>query len=162
MKPAVVLALALVFALLIAVPASAAPPVVETGGMDMDYVAFDPSPCPGIEIRDHEVLTYRMTFFSDNQGNPVRTQIHIEGTDKFYNPANPDVVLSGHFVANFDINELTGEQSEHGVPYHITVPGYGTVLLRAGLWDFDGHTAGKDSLLDPQDMEQFCSLLAGD
>ena len=161
MKSAFALPLALVFVLLVGVPVSAAPPVVETGAMEMDYVAFDPSPCPGTEIRDHEVLTYRMTTYSDKQGRPVRTQIHIEGTDSFYNPANPDVALSGHFTANISINDVTGETSEHGVPYHITVPGYGTVLVRAGLWFQDGQIAGKNSLLDPKDMVQFCSLLSG-
>jgi len=161
MKSAFALPLALAFALLVGVPVSAAPPVVDTGAMDMDYVAFDPSPCPGIEIRDHEVLTYRMTSFSDKQGNPVRTHIYIEGTDNFYNPVRPDIVLSGHFTANIDINEVTGEQSEHGVPYHITVPGYGTVLVRAGRWIQAGQIAGKNSLLDPTDVAQLCSVLAG-
>jgi hypothetical protein len=57
---------------------------------------------------------------------------------------------------------VTGELFETGVPYHITVPGYGTVLVRAGRWFGDGHLAGKDSLDDPQDVAQLCALLAGD
>jgi hypothetical protein len=50
-----------------------------------------------------------------------------------------------------------------GAPYKITAPGYGTVLVLAGKWVTypDGHIAGKDSLVDPKDVGQFCSILAG-
>ena len=95
------------------------------------------------------------------EGNLVRTQIHAVGTDNLYNPLNPDVVLSGHFVHHFQIDERTGEQTDFGIPYHITFPGYGTVLVEAGRWFPDGRRVGKQSLSDPKDMEQFCSLLAG-
>jgi hypothetical protein len=162
MKPSFALLLATALVLLLAVPVSATPPVVQTGSGDIDYVAFDSEPCPGIVIRDHEVYTYTITSFFDNQGNLVRTQIHAIGTDNLYNPLNPDVVLSGHFVHNFLIDERTGEQTDFGVPYHITVPGYGTVLVEAGRWFPDGRSVGKHSFGDPKDLEQFCSLLAGD
>jgi hypothetical protein len=36
----------------------------------------------------------------------------------FYNPAQPEIVLSGHFAANIEINDVTGETSEHGVLHH--------------------------------------------
>ena len=50
-----------------------------------------------------------------------------------------------------------------GAPYKITAPGYGTVLVLAGKWVTypDGHIAGKDSSVDPKDVGQFCSILAG-
>jgi hypothetical protein len=49
-----------------------------------------------------------------------------------------------------------------GAPYKITAPGYGTVLVRAGLViSPNGHVAGKDSFVDPKDVGQFCSILAG-
>lgn len=162
MKPHFALLLALSLLLLLAVPVSAIAPVVQTGGEDVDYVAFDHDLCPGLVIHDHEVYTYSMTTFFDNQGNPVRTQIHVVGTDNFYNPMNPDVVLSGHFVHNVLIDERTGEWTDFGVPFHITVPGYGTVLVEAGRWFPDGRRVGKQSFSDPKDTEQFCSLLAGD
>ena len=162
MKPPFALLLALAFVLLLAVPVSATPPVVETVSAEDDYVAFDNDPCPGLVIRDHEVYTYTKTSYFDDQGNLVRTQIHAVGTDNLYNPMNPDVVLSGHFVHNFLIDERTGEQTDFGIPYHITVPGYGTVFVEAGRWFPDGRRVGKQSSGDPKDMEQFCSLLAGD
>ena len=158
-KPAFLLAL--VSVLLVAVPVSADRPIVVTVPHDIDY-AVEPQLCPGIEVRNHEVYTERVTYSLDNEGNLLRLVVHVEGTDNFYNPANPDVVLSGYFVANFAINELTGEQSEYGVPYHITVPGYGTVLVTAGRWFPGGRMVGKNSYLDSKDMAQFCALMAGD
>lgn len=67
------------------------------------------------------MLTYHGTTFSDDQNDPVRSQIHVEGTDYFYNPANPDLVLSGHFIHNVQIDERTGEWDHYDVPYDITV-----------------------------------------
>jgi hypothetical protein len=49
-----------------------------------------------------------------------------------------------------------------GAPYKITAPGYGTVLVRAGLViSPNGHVAGKDSFVDPKDLNQFCSIMSG-
>lgn len=162
MKAVRVFPLVLVVVLLVAAPVSAAPPVVETFEFEWDYVPFDRSPCPGIEIRDHEVGTYRVTSYSDNQGNVVRTQIQIAGTASLYNPANPEVVLSGSFVHNIFIDLRTAEVFHFGAPYHITAPGYGTVLVAAGRWFTDGRMVGKHSITSATDMEQLCSLLAGD
>ena len=66
-KPALLLALA--FSLLLAVPASADPPLIETGTWEDVYMPFDPQVCPGIEVWDHEVLTYRQTTYFDNESN---------------------------------------------------------------------------------------------
>jgi len=164
MKKLAVLFLVLLLVLLAAVPVYAAPPVVETGAMYMDYVAFDPSLCPGVEIRDHEVLTFRQTTYFDKKGNVASIKIHFVGTDTYYNPANPGVELSGHFSATTEVDLQTGEFIHaSGIPVHITVPGYGTVLVRAGLWSRypNSHFAGKDSFDDPKDIAAFCSLLAG-
>jgi len=162
-KPALLLALASV--LLVAVPVSADTPVVITNEYDVDY-KMGPQPCPGIEVWDHEVYTERITLYYDKEGNVVRAVVHVEGIDNFYNPLSPDVVLSGHFVGNVHFDPHTWEGHITGVLWHITVPGYGTVVVRAGRWlekEYPyGHIAGKDSFDSPQDMEQFCSLLAGD
>ena len=88
----------------------------------------------------------------------------VQGEDNFYNPRNPDVVLSGKFTVTIEIDPLTGVIQARGVPVHITVPGYGAVMLRAGLWTSyypDMHFAGKNSFTDPKDVAAFCSLLAG-
>ena len=142
--------------------ASAAAPVVVTDSVDVDEpTAFQP--CPGIEVRDHEVFTVRVTYYFDNDGNMLRFKYHAIGTDNFYNQQNPGVVLSGSFTHNGEIDLRTGESKSTGIPIHITVPGYGTVLVLAGHWSVfpDDHLAGKDSFEDPEDIAVFCSLLAG-
>jgi hypothetical protein len=167
MKPAFALPLALVFVLLLVIPVSATAPVIETGTFGGEpYMLFDKTwPCPGIEIWNDESGTYRQTAYLDNEGNVLRIQIHFLGFDNLYNPANPDVVLTGKFSATADVDLNTGQLVfVSGIPAHITYPGYGTVEVRAGRWLAYpiGHVAGKDSLIDPKDMAQFCPLLAGD
>lgn len=144
---------------MVATPAAAVAPVVENGEFTINY-KIDQQPCPGIEVWDNESVTYTLKTFFDNKGNPVRMQIHATGTDNFYNPMRPGVVLSGHFVHNFWQDMRTGTWTENGVPYHITVPGYGTVLVEAGRWFADGRIVGKHSFSDASDMTQFCALLA--
>jgi hypothetical protein len=111
------------------------------------------------------MFTERLTLQYDNMGNLKRIHAHVDGVDNFYNFDKPGVVLSGHFVGNFEVDPKTWELlSATGVPYHITAPGYGTVLVGAGRWEVtypDGHVAGKDSNIDPKDVEQFCSIMAG-
>jgi len=143
--------------------ASATPPVIENGIFDDDY-KIEFQPCPGIEVWDHEVLTYRQTAYFDDQGNVTRVKIHFIGTDTFHTPQNPGVELSGHFTATTEIDLQTGEFIHaSGVPIKITVPGYGAVLVREGFWKRypNDHQGGKDSFADPDDLAVFCSLLAG-
>jgi hypothetical protein len=164
-RSAFVLSLGLVLALLVALPVAAAPPVVETGTYDHiwnPFGEFRDGICPGIEVLDHEVGAYRTTSFYDNEGNLLRVQTKYVGTDNLYNPANPGVVLSGHYAASTEYDARTGEVTGQGVPIHVTVPGYGTVMLRAGRWSpWPDHTAGKDSYASSTDLEQLCSCLAG-
>jgi hypothetical protein len=164
MKRTVVLMLVFVMMFVIVAPASAASPVVNTYEVDNNYVVYDNTLCPGISISKHEVFTVRETLYFDKQGNLNRIKVHADGIDSFYNTANPGVVLSGHFMVNFEVDPVTGEfLPGTGVSFHITAPGYGTVLVQAGRWvNFpDGHIAGKDSFVDPKDVEQFCSILGG-
>ena len=164
------LALALAFSLLVAVPAfavpaSAAPPLIETGEYDYHHMSPAFQVCPGIEVWDHEVGIYRQTTYFDKAGNVTGIKIHFSGMDHFYNPENPDVALSGRYSGSVDIDLETGEYIHgRGLPVHIVVPGYGTVLVRAGLWARypDVHLAGVDSTEDPEGVAAFCALLAGE
>jgi hypothetical protein len=162
MKRILAISLALIISLLVAIPVVAAPPVVYTGGDDVDYEVTD-SVCPGIVVRNHEVFTYRMMVWYDNNGNTLKIESHFSGIDTFYNPANPDVVLSGNFTGVYHYDARTGKEFTTGVPWHITAPGYGTIRLRAGRWSGLEvvHLSGKDSFLSPTDSAQFCSCLSG-
>lgn len=158
------LLLALLFALLLAVPVSAGGPEIYDGVSDEDYLLFVDL-CPGIEVWDHEVIAFRQWFYLDEEGNIKRIKIHFNGTDNFYSPQNPGVVLSGSFSGNTEVDLETWDYiNVHGVPVRITIPGYGTALVRAGFWPRypDDHKAGKDSFEDPDDIAAFCAYLAGD
>ena len=161
-KPA--LLLALLFALLLAVPVSADGPITDDGVWEDTYQPFGDI-CPGIEVWDHEVLTFRQWIYLDKEGNIKSIKMHMVGMDTFYSPQNPGVVLSGSFSGNAEVDLETGEFiNARGVPLHITIPGYGTALVRAGFWSHypDDHKAGKDSFEDPDDIAAFCAYLAGD
>jgi len=162
MKRILALVLALGITLLVAIPVSAAPPVVYTGGDDVDDEVID-SVCPDIVVKNHEVFTYRMMVWTDDNGNTLKVESHFSGIDNFYNPANPDVVLSGSFTGVYHYDARTGKDFTTGVPWHITAPGYGTIRLRAGRWSGleVEKLSGKDSFLSPTDLAQFCSCLAG-
>ncbi len=164
MKPSLVLTLVLVLMLLLAGPVFADPPVVFTGTSDLDTPSPYIQPCPGIEVWDHEVLTYRQTVYFDNEGNVESIKLHFIGTDTFHNPANPGVELTGKFSATAEVDLETGEYiNVRGLLGHINIPGYGGVLMRAGFWSRypDSHDAGLDTLENPKDVEAFCSYLSG-
>lgn len=164
MKRAFVLPITLLLVLLFVVPVTAAPPVISTGTFDDDYPAFEPSPC-GFAVRNHEVGIYQSFAFYDNQGNLERLRFHFKGSDHFYNPANPAKVLSGTFSGVTEVDLNTGEfVLSSGLTIHITEPGCGTVMQRVGRWTRypDAQLGGKNSLLVPSDVEQFCALLATD
>jgi hypothetical protein len=164
MKPGFVLSLALMFALLVVVPVSAAPPVFQDGSWEGDWFWPAGTLCPGFAVKDHMQITYRQMTYLDNTGNVVRIQKHFSGIDNFSNADNPGIVLTGRTatLGGIDPNTL-GDTYAKGLTFHITVPGYGTVLVAAGLWSqFPAvHIAGKDSFSNPEDLAQFCSALAG-
>jgi hypothetical protein len=113
-KIAVLLALALM--LLAAVPVSAGAPEVITGTDDIDY-AEPEGFCPGFEVRNHEIYSYRIKTWFDDEGNVLRSEAYYEGVDNLYNPGNPGVVVSGHFVASGHYDARTGKDYITGVPY---------------------------------------------
>ncbi len=147
------------------VKASNAAPLVEYYTWDMDYM-LETQPCPGFEVWDHEILTIRITTFFDNDGNVKVIKTHVtDGVDNFYNPERPDFLLSGRFGGNAEIDLQTGNWvNVSGVTANVTVPGYGRVFKFTGHWLVYPtiHLGGLYSLEDPDDMAEFCSLLAVD
>ncbi len=161
MKRTVAVALALVFVLMLAIPASAGAPTRENITYDLNSPLWDPSPCPGLDVRLREVGTGAVTYFYDAQGNLKYFRIMAQGTDYVFNAVTPDIVLTGHFSAEvvFDANGVP--QYELGRILQVTVPGYGTVVFRAGRWNVvTGQFLGNNSLDNPKDVAQMCSLLA--
>jgi hypothetical protein len=156
--------LALVFVLSLTLmsvsPVASAKPIITGGDADWHHL-LDPQPCPGFEVWDHEILTWSAWDYYDAEGNWVRYQLHVSGTDNVYNPANPGVVLSANFVGKL-VFTRDGELLKIGIPYHFTVPGYGAVYVEAGRWFADGRIVGHHDSIEPGGLDAFCSLLAGD
>ncbi len=156
--------LALVFALAFVVPAVAAPPVITYLTFDGTWVYPAGTLCPFV-VEDHLDLHNQQRTYFDNAGNVVRIERHYQGFDNFSSPDNPDVVLTGHISTTGGVDPATGTDLDtSGLTTHITVPGYGTVLVAAGRWSQfpTDHIAGKDSFSDPEDLAQFCAALAAD
>jgi hypothetical protein len=162
MKKFGVLFLVLLFTLAAAVPAYAAKPVVQTGTLDEVWELE--GICPGIEVWDHEVGSYRATAFYDKQGNYLGYELHWSGVDNLYDPERPEFMLSGHYSMHENYDALTDQHAYFGIAFNITVPGYGTVLHESGRTFPSGRTVGKHSTLDLKgdDIQQLCSLLGGD
>jgi hypothetical protein len=142
---------------------SAAPPVIENGTWESDGPLYI-QPCPGFVLWDHEVGTYHLTSYFDNQGNLTAAKVHFQATDNFYNPDNPGVVLSGLFNVTAEVDLQTGDLiNMSGLDVHITIPGYGRVAFLTGHWLRypDIQLGGLDSFQNPKDMAVFCSMLAG-
>ena len=158
MRIAVVLPFALALALVFAVPVSAAPPVVETGEIEEQWVS---ELCPELTVINHAIWTYRETKYYDNDGNLTRHYTHWAGFDEFWNIENPDFVLKGTYSMHWTFDASKGEEKVTGSIYSITLPGSGKVLKGAGLRNL---TTGKrvGVVLDPESIAEFCAVMAGE
>lgn len=162
MKWTAVLPLALVLALVLVVPVTAAPPVVYTGEWDENYEITDPAPCSDFDVWDHTVGVYRDTYYYDGQGNLLRIHSHWSGTDTVYNPDN-GIEFSGRFSVNWWYDALTGEETYSGQAWNITAPGYGAILKENGHNDTaTGQLVGQHDFSDPEALARFCAIMAGD
>jgi hypothetical protein len=155
----ITLVLVVALMLLAVISVSAAPPSFETGTFELNYMPFVPSPCPNFDLTEHEVGTYRYIYYYDKQGNLLNIRAHYQGIDEWYNPAHPDVVLSGPFNGTILFDANWNVLSFTGLGTGIRVPGYGTVLQVAGRQIPGGKWVGKNSTVDPKDLEQICSML---
>lgn len=163
MKFAVVLPLALVLALLVAVPVSADKPVVTTGTWVEDWIVTDPAPCPDFDVWDHEVGVFRETRYFDKQGNLLRTHYHWSGTDTVYTLDFPGIEFTGRFSTSYWYDEYTGEETYSGQAWNITAPGYGVILKEVGHYDTaTGKLVGQHDFSDPEALARFCTIMRGD
>jgi hypothetical protein len=157
--------LSFVLMLVLAIPVSAAPPVVYTGEGEDTYILvneYGERPCPDFDVYNHVVYSWRSTEYYDNDGNLLRVISHGAGMDNLYNLNNPDVVLSGPYSAVEIYDARTGDWSFPGTYWSITVPGYGTVFKEAGLYKTKtGRLVGIHTSYDPDKMAVFCALLRG-
>jgi hypothetical protein len=159
----ITLLLVLALLLLAAVPVSAgAPPLIEDWTYDVT-AQWEWAPCD-FPVMEHEVLRARTKTFADDTGKKVHLVISFHGGSTFSTPVNPGFELETKIAsAVFRWDEAGQRWSVTGVSGHVTIPGYGAVLLRSGKWsDYPfGHDAGKDTFESEEDSQAFCAYLAG-
>ena len=128
-------ALALSSILLIAQPAGATPPSVETFHEEDDFLFAD---CGTFRLTETFTLDLRVTTFFNAQGDPVRATTHVNYVGVITNSLSgntyPDLA---HFRVVTDLT--TGETTVVGLAHLTTVPGLGPVLNGMGRVIFDAN-----------------------
>jgi hypothetical protein len=129
----VLAALALSSILLIAQPASATPPSVETFHEEGEFLFAD---CGTFQLNETFTVDVRVTTFFNAQGDAVRATEHINFVGVITNSASGNTYPDpGHH--QFIIDLATGETTVVGMVFLTPVPGLGPVLHDAGKIVFD-------------------------
>jgi hypothetical protein len=128
-------ALALSSILLIAQPAGATPPSVETFHDEGEFLFAD---CGTFQLTETFTAEVRVTTFFNAQGDAVRATTHDNSvgviTNSLSGNSYPD---PGHFQTVTDLT--TGEFTVVGLVFLTTVPGLGPVLHSTGKIIFDAN-----------------------
>jgi hypothetical protein len=158
-RPRFLLALALAAVpLILAAPASATPPTVET----FHFEGTAPwTSCEGFDI----VVNFRVDItertFYDANGAPVRIQAQIRGEGQLVNTVTgASNTGSGPIVETVDLR--AGTVTDVGLGFHNNLPGAGIVALAAGKITIDLETGEVLFSAGPQpDFEDidWCSLV---
>jgi hypothetical protein len=140
--------------------ASAAEPETETTHKEGTAVIAN---CGGFKVLDDFVEDGRMTTFFDSAGNPDYARVYVQIRDFFYNSKTGEGFAETNTISTV-IDLQSGAEETVGLPYHVTVPGEGVVLLDAGkvIFNAEGEVvfeAGLHQVLSG-DTEKFCDALA--
>jgi hypothetical protein len=87
--------------------------------------------CKGFTILDEYVLDYTLRQFLDQDGNLVKMEETVSGTDTFIN-SKTGKVIAAPFHNNVLIDPQTRFGANAGVIFRVTVPGAGAVFLDVG------------------------------
>ena len=112
-----------------------------------------------------EEFTGRVTIttFFDNEGNPIRVQLHLPFDGTLTNEASgTSVSATQDLIVVEDL--VAGTTTFLGVRFRVNFPGLGYVLLDAGrvVFDADGNVifkAGPHQVIN-EDFEAFCEALS--
>jgi hypothetical protein len=128
-------ALALSSIFLIAQPAAATPPSVETFHEEGEFELAD---CGTFLLTETFTQDVRITTFFNEQGEAVSVAIHVNFVGVITNSASGNTYRDpGHFLIVHDLT--TGEETDAGVVFNTTVPGLGPVLHDTGKVVFDAN-----------------------
>jgi hypothetical protein len=143
--------------LALALPASATPPLSEI----VTESAAESLSCDGFDAVLERNFSGLVTVYFDNQGNPVRVQVHAAMTGSLSNSVTgTSLPLRGHIllVDNF----TTGVVTFVGPVFLANDPGRGAVITDTGRVSFNGDEivfeAGPHDLID--NPEILCAAVA--
>lgn len=151
------LGITLAAALALALPAGATPPASET----VTESAVESVSCDGFEAVLERSFSGLVTVYFDNQGNPVRVQVHATMTGSLTNSVTgTSLSLRGHIF--LDDNFTNGVVTFVGPVFLGNAPGSGSVITDTGRISFSGDElvfeAGPHDAVD--NAEVFCAAVA--
>lgn len=149
--------------LLVANPAAAAKPeVVEDFTSDETFtIAAQDSPC-GVEMTVHQVATWRVTMFFDNDGNLVRGQAQAHGTNT---ATSAHGQLWERWAVSAKFDPAAGTLTFSGNSFNIHGSDGGILANGSGRWVEDLETGQLITVLagpheDPLDPDVEAALCA--
>lgn len=142
--------LAVVLALAVSVPVSAAPPTRSTFLLQGTEALAD---CGSFQVLDDYDVLLDITNYYDKDGDLVEIHTAINGTDTFRNSVTGEAITMGsHFMVHYDV--ATGVNSSTGLKYHLTVPGLGSVLLQVGHSIYNTSTGTWEFVAGPHQLKE--------
>jgi hypothetical protein len=121
--------------------------------------------CKGFTILDEYVLEYTLRQFFDQEGNLIKMEETVSGTDTFIN-SKTGKAIAAPFHNNVLIDPQTRFGANAGVNFKVTVSGAGAVFLDVGriVTNQAGteitFEAGPHQFFDG-DLDGLCAALAG-
>jgi len=150
-----------ILSLIIPFTASAAKP--DQGKYSVFFPADPLVDCGDFLILDNTAMDVAWKYFSDNDGNWVRTSESYFFDDDLYNENFPD---GTHLTGNASVHwQRYADDSTRntGVRMQITVPRYGRMFFDAGqlYWDSDGgfYVHGHNQDWVNQEIDAICDYL---
>ena len=140
-------------------PAFAIPPLVQTVTVTNNFGQI--GVCGEDQITATFVATRRITTFYDDDGTAIRRQVHAEVPGVITNTATGNSLVTKG-VRNITVNLVTGEVKSTASNVHVVVPGQGTVVLAAGLFELDqlGNLVKEVGRQDAPVTPALCDALA--
>jgi hypothetical protein len=131
-----------------------------------DTAGFFIGDCGTFNVLSDYTFEGQFKVWFDADGNPVRAVEHYNYDAIYYADTNPDEYVRGGpgEVENLQVEFVDGTFAVAGLPFKLTIPGYGVVFHDAGRVVFDLGTgdilfeSGPSDFLD-ENLEAICAAL---
>jgi hypothetical protein len=135
---AVTTSIAVLAALALAAPASAAEPDRERFSFDTQLGVI--GHCNGADLVSQFHITITETVYYDREGDPARVRVHLSVPGTITNTGNGQTLET---LGVRSITETADSFVVRGSGVHVVIPGVGTVEIEAGLEAEGGHYGYK-------------------